>query len=270
MRNLLRSLVTGAVVLATLAFGMPATAQAASGVGYDVSFPQCGSTLPTGQAFAVVGVNGGRATTANPCLSAQLRWAARSSGAVAAQPKVQLYLNTGNPGQVREQVTTWPRTGNTPYGACDGRNTMACSYRYGAERARNSVTAFLVPAAKSAGLDPNPARYRWWLDVESVNTWQSGFAGAQSRNRAALEGMTAYLNGAGARVGLYALPTEWQQIVGPVGPGSNLRTLSSWLPGATTLSGATANCAKPPLVAGGKVVLAQYVRNGLDHNRSCV
>ena len=40
--------------------------------GADVSYPQCGGALPFGQAFGVVGVNGGRASSRNPCLGARL------------------------------------------------------------------------------------------------------------------------------------------------------------------------------------------------------
>jgi hypothetical protein len=70
-----------AVLLALTAPVMPwavGAAQAApSLVGADVSYPQCGTPMPTGQAFAVVGVNGGRPTTTNPCLADQLAWAAQ-------------------------------------------------------------------------------------------------------------------------------------------------------------------------------------------------
>src|SRR5438105_13852995 len=55
-------------------------------VGNDISYPQCGKTLPTKQAFGIVGVNGGIATTTNGCLTTQLKWAARSTG-VTDQPK---------------------------------------------------------------------------------------------------------------------------------------------------------------------------------------
>ena len=63
----------------------------------------------------------------SPPTTEQLTWAWGSSGEVLSQPKAQLYLNTANPGEVRDQVTTWPSTGGTPYGTCDGGNTMACS-----------------------------------------------------------------------------------------------------------------------------------------------
>jgi hypothetical protein len=265
-----RLLVTGTAALA-VALGFPATSASAapSTVGYDVSHPQCGSTLPAGQAFGVVGVNGGLATAENPCLATQLEWARRSSGAVSTQPMVQLYLNTANPGEVRDLVTTWPTTGDTPYGDCDGSNSAACSWQYGWERARTSVTSFFVPAASAAGVDADPSRYTWWLDVESANTWQTATTDGQGRNRAALEGMAAYLIARGGRVGVYAIPTEWRDIAGTVTWDSNLYRLDSWVPGATTESGATANCATTPLTRGGRVTLSQFVSAGLDGNVSC-
>ena len=260
------------VTLAVLAGVLvtPGTASAASTrVGYDVSYPQCGSSLPSARAFAVVGVNGGLSTKANPCLAKQLRWAARSDGSVSTQPKIQLYLNTANPGEVRDLVVTWPTAGSTPYGTCAGDNDMACSWQYGYERARNSVVSFFAPAARAAKVDSVVSRYTWWLDVETMNTWQSGSTEALDRNRATLEGMTAYLLAEGGRVGLYSTSYQWAQIVGAVPSTSNLVGRNSWLAGATTLAQAKDNCRRPPLVPGGRVSLTQYVREALDRNHSC-
>jgi hypothetical protein len=271
MRNTLRALLVTALASAGVALALPAGAASAApvGGGYDVSYPQCGSTLPTGQAWGAVGVNGGIATRGNPCLSTQLSWAWDSTGTVAAQPKAQLYLNTANPGQVRDQVDTWPKSGMTPYGACSGGNTTACSWEYGWERATNSVDSFFVPAAQVAGLDSVAADYTWWLDVETGNTWQTGSTSALARNRATLEGMTAYLTGLGGKVGFYSTGQQWRAIAGSVGKGSILYHQNSWLAGATSLSGARSLCAKPPLVAGGVVKLTQYVSSNLDHDVSC-
>ncbi len=72
-------------------------------IGNDISWPQCGRTLPKGQAFGIVGVNGGKATTTNPCLADQLKWAAGSTGLNPNQPSTQLYVNTANPGEVLEE-----------------------------------------------------------------------------------------------------------------------------------------------------------------------
>jgi hypothetical protein len=259
-----------AVAVVAALSAVPGTASAApTTVGYDVSHPQCDASLPRDRAFAVVGVNGGLATRANPCLGDQLAWAWESSGAVPAQPRAQLYLNTANPGQVLAQVTTWPVRGATPYGSCDGTNSSACSWQYGRERAQNSVVSFFTPAARAAWVDSQPARYTWWLDVETTNTWQAGSPEALARNRATLEGMTAYLLSREARVGVYSTGQQWAQIVGTVPAGSNLAGRDSWLAGATTLTGAEAACRTAPLAPGGRVLLSQYVRDGLDHNRSC-
>jgi hypothetical protein len=277
MRHYVRSALAVALAVAAAIIALPGTASAAPApVGYDISYPQCGTSLPRDRAFAVVGVNGGTATRANPCLRTQLAWASQPfawgslpSGAFVTQPRVQLYLNTANPGELRTQVTTWPTTGATPYGSCDGANSRACSWQYGWERAQNSVTNFFGPAAKAAGVETSPDRYTWWLDVETSNTWQSGSSEALARNRAVLEGMTGYLLSRDADVGLYSTNKQWAQIAGNVGADSVLAGLPSWLAGATTLAGAKANCERPALVPGGQVTLTQYVVNKLDRNNSC-
>jgi hypothetical protein len=271
MRSLLRSFAVVALSVAAAVVGVPGTASAAhTTVGYDVSHPQCGTELPKERAFAVIGVNGGIATRPNPCLRDQLRWATKSSGAVASQPRAQLYLNTANPGEFRSFVTTWPASGLTPYGSCDGANSRACSWQYGWERAQHSVTTFFAEAAEEARVETSPARYAWWLDVETMNTWQSGSAEALARNRATLEGMTSYLISRGARVGLYSTHYQWAQIAGTVEDGSILTGRANWLAGATSRSGARANCDEPPLVPAGRVTLTQYVVDDLDHNHSCI
>jgi hypothetical protein len=270
MRRALRSVVVVALAVVAALLAAPGTASAApTTVGYDVSYPQCDPSLPRDRAFAVVGVNGGLSTRANPCLSDQLSWAWESSGAVPAQPRAQLYLNTANPGQVLGQVTTWPKQGSTPYGGCDGTNTPACSWQYGWERAQNSVVSFFTPAARAARVDRQPDRYTWWLDVETTNTWQAGSPEALARNRATLEGMTAYLLAREAEVGVYSTSRQWAQIVGSVPTDSNLAGRDSWLAGATTQAGAQAACRAAPLAPGGRVLLSQYVRDGLDRNQSC-
>jgi hypothetical protein len=262
----------GAVIAvgAVAALVVPGTAVAApTTVGYDVSYPQCGTDLPDDRAFVVVGVNGGLSTRANPCLSEQLEWAWESSGAVEEQPRAQLYLNTANPGQLLDEISTWPERGSTPYGTCDGTNSTACSWQYGWERAKNSVVSFFWPAARAARVDSQPSRYMWWLDVETMNTWQIGSDDALARNRATLEGMTEYLLSRGARVGIYSTDDQWWDITGVVEDDSVLAGMDSWLAGSTTAAQAADACDDDPLVPGGEVALSQYVRDELDRNTSC-
>jgi hypothetical protein len=276
-------------------------------IGIDISWPQCGVTLPSGMAFAVVGVNGGTAATTNECLSAQLSWAsAMTTGANLYQPKVQLYVNTANPGEVLEeyQVTTWPTDnvdprGNStfenldamrrnPYGACMATpgnyrgytNDLPCSWQYGWNRAVEAVDLRFAPAARAAGLSEAAADYAWWLDVETMNSWQQAGPAAQARNTATLEGMKTFLDSEGvAEVGLYSTGYQWGQIIGNTlsipsveepATGANLRGARSWLAGAFDATDAQQRCTTLSGLTGGPVVLNQYISRDLDHNYSCV
>jgi hypothetical protein len=247
-------------------------------VGYDISYPQCGKRLPTDQYFGIVGVNGGTAATTNPCVATQLTWANKSQSG-SAQAKVQLYVNTANPGEVISQITTWPtsnvdKSGFTtanPYGTCAGANDTACSWQYGWNRSVEAYLDRFAPAARSAGIDQSAAAYTWWLDVETLNTWQSGSADALARNTAALEGFAGYYQSQGAKVGLYSTAVQWSGITGgAVSSSSNLNGLANWRPSGATLANAKTNCTVAPLTPGGFISLTQYVVKGVDNNHSCI
>lgn len=241
-----------------------------STLGVDVSWPQCGTALPSGQAFGIVGVNGGLATTTNPCLAVQLQWAAASTG-TTKQPKAQLYVNTANPGGMG--TSSWPSssTSGNPHGSCDGSDSLACAWQYGWNRAQDDVDVRFAPAASAAGVSSSPADYTWWLDVELGNTWKTGgTASDQASNRAVLEGMTAYFGSRGAKVGLYSTASQWGTIVGTVPAGSNLLGLDNWRPGGTSQRDAQRACTAAPLTAGGRVTIAQFVSGSIDYNVSCI
>ena len=229
--------------------------------GNDVSWPQCNKTLPKGQLFGIVGVNNGLANATNPCLAAQLAWADTSTG-LTIQPKVSLYVNTANPGLAG---SWWPSSNiyggtavNDPYDACNGTDTAACAYMYGYAKAYDD--------ANIRGVS-NPSSYRWWLDVETINSWESNTV----RNVADLEGMTAYFQSIGAQVGLYSTAAQWKQIAGSsVAISSNLNGLTSWLPGSRSLNDAKSNCSQPALTLGGIVTLTQYVSSQTDYDFSCI
>lgn len=240
-------------------------------LGADVSYPQCSSpdntqagALPSGQKFGVVGVNNRMPTVANPCLSDEVAWAKASAGGTA-QPKLQLYVNTANPGGL--STPSWPTTGSSKkYGTCTGANTTACAYAYGQARAAEDVS-YLAAAGISS-----PAGYHLWLDVETANTWDvSHGAAGQARNVAVLEGMADYLTAKKvAGVGLYATRAHWTEIVGTsVAKTSSLYKLPSWLAGSSTLGQARRACGAAALTGGGKVQLTQYT-DTFDRDHSCV
>ena len=58
-----------------------------------MTFPgrNAAAAFPAPPAFGIIGVNGGRPYTKNPCLTAEYRWALASG-------VVEFYMNTANPG----------------------------------------------------------------------------------------------------------------------------------------------------------------------------
>lgn len=278
-----KRLSTGSILGLTIAVLLGAPAFATKSVsssnitplGNDVSYPQCNKTLPTTQTFGIVGVNGGLATTTNDCLPQQLAWAWKSSG-TQHQPKAGVYVNTANPGGLG--TASWPKSNvdpagnptNDPYGNCDGSDSLGCAWQYGWNRAVEDVQSRFTPAAQSAVVDTAPATYRWWLDVETSNTWKTGSSFALTSNTADLEGMTAYFESLSATVGLYSTASQWSQIVGRVDSGSNLNGLINWRPGGANLNTAKQACTATPLTPGGQVLLTQYVANRLDYDYSCI
>jgi hypothetical protein len=108
----------GARVAERHAAGTPATpvrgpaAWASQVTGFDVSYPQCGEALPSGQAFGIVAVNEGLPNNTNPCVADEISWAQVSAGG-SRQPRASLYVNTADPGN--HGIADWP-VNNTKVG----------------------------------------------------------------------------------------------------------------------------------------------------------
>ncbi len=247
-------------------------------IGYDVSYPQCGRSLPTNHYFGIVGVNGGLANNANKCLAEQLVWATKALVG-SKQSRLQVYVNTANPGELISEITTWPTSpydlnGNlpaNPYGnTCAGQNDIACSWLYGWNRSIYTEGVFKA-SSSSKGINSNTADYFWWLDVETMNTWQSGSNEALIRNSASIEGFGAFYKSKGAKIGLYSTEYQWNVITGDnIVASSNLNGLPNWRPSGTSLANAKSNCGVSPLTPGGFISLTQYIVKNLDHNYSCI
>ncbi|NUT70504.1 hypothetical protein [Pseudarthrobacter sp. C4D7] len=231
-------------------------------LGNDVSWPQCGTDLPAPPAFAVVGVNGGRPGTVNPCLAAQLAWADQSAESAGGTPAA-VYVNTAAAGP--GESLWWP-AGNTygetsvsnPYGLCDGTASPACAYIHGYATAADD--AAILKEADGSGV-----HRMWWLDVETGNSWLWD----KAANMAELEGMTAYLQGAGAKVGIYSTAYQFGEIAGAVDQRSNLYALPNWLAGPDSAWSAREYCGAAPLTPGGTVTTTQFTEDNLDYNYRC-
>jgi hypothetical protein len=258
----------------------------AAPTGNDVSYPQCGGSLPAAPAFGIVGLTGGLANDLNPCFGpsssypsysqSELYWAVASSTGGSSQPKASLYVNTADPGNVYNGtvIADWPTSGSTPYGSCTtttvtltsgtytvGADSDACAWQYGFNKASQDAS-WLGTAASAINSQSPPvtvagtaASYPWWLDVETANTWQSD----TTMNVADLQGMIAGLQGAGAtKVGAYSTSSQWDTITGGTSSASgSLYQIPNWIPGARNLSGAQANCTQTSFT-GGTVTVTQW------------
>lgn len=273
--------------------GSAATASVATGA--DISWAQCGRRLPSGQSFGIVNANGGTAGSFNPCVRDEITWASSTSGSTP-QPKLAFYVNTANPAG---QGSWWPTsdsdapkpgaapypTGALPVGTVTYPNRdsvgctttvtgapdygSACAYVYGYFRAEQAVEWVHEQAS-----GVSPSTVRWWLDVETMNTWQTD----TRSNAASLAGAAAYLASVGAGVGVYSTTAQWTSIVGgtgssmpalPNGAPSNLIGLDEWGAGASTQAGAVQNCTAAKPFTGGTNHLMQYVSKGTDYDVSC-
>ncbi|WP_375390381.1 hypothetical protein, partial [uncultured Amnibacterium sp.] len=217
--------------------------------GSDASWPQCASphgsrrALPLAEApaFVVVGVNDGLPGTVSACIDRELAWAATATGG-SSQDRLAFFVLAADPWTKPElrwvPHPDWPSsnlvggtvvpvpeafgsasTGTTCAG---GRTELACAYVYGWAMAQH--------AAAIPGL-PDPARRRFWIDVEAERTWSTD----QRFNQAVVEGMVAAFTsppsagGIGTRTGVYSDHGEWARIIGALRTGSPLDGLDEWL-----------------------------------------
>jgi hypothetical protein len=236
-------------------------------IGYDISYPQCDDpAYPEAFAFAIVGVNGGRVHSENPCLGAggagpsQLEWAG---------PDVELYANTGNPGPWLSRY--WPHGQDDPR-ECNtlgnpGADSLDCAFVYGWNAAADSYAIALDAFASLGWTDEGAERLpaeasTWWLDVEDANSWRS----ARDLNVRALEGAVAYLESMGAEVGFYSTPRLWDRITGGTDAFADH---PAWHAGAIDEADALRRCSEEPAFTGGELRMVQWVEGGIDANIRC-
>jgi hypothetical protein len=166
---------------AVLAAGVGSAAFALGRYGNDISWPQCGGAFPAKAGFGIIGVNGGRPFTQNPCLAAEWRWALTNKGAPA------YYMNLSNPGT------------SDPAG-------------YGAQAAAYALSYASTQTGASSAVS-----HVWWIDVETANTWSS----SQAANAAVVQGALSYLKQHTSKsVGIYSTGYQWGVITGGVHLGA--------------------------------------------------
>ena len=234
-----------------------------TGDGWDVSWPQCTtrgattSNLPTGGAFAVVGLTRSNPFTDNECFAAQWAWASSLPG----EPSV--YVNVDAPGvrdRSRPGQLVWEEVCGT------GTATSACGQQYG-----QRIAAYVLERLPTT---PSGGRPMVWLDVEGPYAngpyWQRSTTdpndplvqanpNAVAVNRAVISGVVGTLRTAGYRVGVYSdrgtvegTSNDWTAITGDW----SLPHLQNWVFRSTDADPRTV-CGPANSFSSGPVVMAQ-------------
>lgn len=206
-------------------------------IGLDVSWPNCGVQLPKVD-FGIVGVTGGTVYSTNKCLAAQ----AKLYG-----PNLSLYVNTGWNEASPHLNPTSPRN-------CAIDDRICKAYNYGFNAGLQAVDV-----ANAAKVHSD----KWWLDVETLNTWNAGIF----QNRSSIQGTYDALKSRGIpTIGVYSTAYQWNKIVGDWRNG-----WPTWVAtGTGNLMQAKRFCVGNQFTDG-PTWLVQYIppRPNLDHNFAC-
>jgi hypothetical protein len=184
--------VIGLLCLVVIVVGSaPVTVFADGTSGYDVSYAQCGQLLPTNRSsVTIVGVEGGRSFTLNPCFGDLIHWANVTGR------HLEFYINTSFPaGSKIHHGDTGPK------GTCQSDDWACRAYNYGFN---NAEFAFHDAQVSGAVADT------WWLDVETANSWDV----SPTLNDAVIQGAVDSLRAHRLLVGIYSIPPDWSAIAG--------------------------------------------------------
>jgi len=152
--------------------------------GVDISYPNCSATIPA-VTFGIVGVTGGIVYSHNACAASEARNFADLSA----------YVNTGLNASKSSSYYVQAQVG------CNG-DVSCAAYNYGYNAGQDALSY-----AKSQGLSTS----KWWLDVETSNTWNKDVA----QNQKSLQGTyDALLQSGASTVGVYSTTAQWQSITG--------------------------------------------------------
>src|SRR3954470_12200228 len=177
----------GAALVMAVLFAQPASASSSyttGTLGVDISYPNCSATAPK-VSFGIVGVTGGLVYSRNGCAAAE----------AAHFGDLSLYMNTGLNASSSSNYYTQAKLG------CNG-DVYCAAYNYGSNAAKDALSY-----AASQGIGSS----KWWLDVETSNTWNAD----TRQNQKSLQGAYDALVASGATtVGAYSTTAQWQTITG--------------------------------------------------------
>ena len=140
---------------------------------------------------------------------------------------------------------------NGPKGKCSQKDKECQAYNYGWNAAEDAYNYALKQGAASS---------RWWLDIETANSWSAKTA----LNEQVIRGALAYFEKNGITAGIYSTQRMWTTIAGSFRP----LLVESWVAQATQES-ASGYCKPSGPFGTGPVALVQYVSGGQDWDYAC-
>jgi hypothetical protein len=201
----------------------------------DISWPNCDVKISKADS-GIVGIGGGLALRPNPCLARE----------AANFKHLSVYVNTGYPGgKYVLKYQNFPKY-------CRHDDNKCLAYNYGYNSGLYDIKYSLIQGIIAK---------KWWLDVETVNSWSNNY----ETNRQTLVGTLDAINAFAAQqnVGFYSAGPQWNSLTGRWRNG-----YPAWLAtGATLETDAKAAC-KAKSFTGGPIQLTQYTPR-LDENYIC-
>jgi hypothetical protein len=235
-------------------------------VGYDISYPQCGATYPSG-AFGIVGVNAGYPFTyCNTCFTSEWAYAA---------PNRSLYINTGyDPSYTTVDSRHSTQDCVNSSTAVNAPSAQQRAWAVGCSEAERSVAyASCQDATLQSPCASTVVPAAWWLDIETGNSWCGQpytSCSDLSLNQYTIQGILDTVHRlSNAPVGVYSTSSQWNAIV-----GSTTMLFSGiaadWLAtGFHTAKRAKQDCASAGFTGSAPIWLVQYVPGSYDADYAC-
>jgi hypothetical protein len=229
------------VVLPALAVRRTTGKVAGARYGMDVSWPQCGVTLPDLKLdFAVVGLTHGHAGSVSPCFADQVHWAR------AQKLDLALYVVPSSP-----NAATLAKADRL--GGCKVAVANCRAFHAGVVQARHALRAARQVEVTSRS---------WWLDIEE-SSYGTLWGNDTTANVAVLKGWVSTLRKAHVNVGVYSTGGYWSMITDDWQAG-----LPQWVAvGLAVIDAARGACDRA--FTTGPVVMTQWLTGPYDGNLLC-